>query len=61
MFCVLCKEPFEPLHKISMLHLSQKQFFLLAMATARRVSEIHAFAVHSEHLRFNKLDDSVSL
>ena len=44
-----------------MLHLTQKIAFLLAMATARRVSEIHAFAVVSEHLRFNKLDGSVLL
>ena len=31
------------------------------MATAGRVSEIHAFGVDSEHLRFSKLDGSVSL
>ena len=31
------------------------------MATAGRVSEILAFAVDSEHLRFNKLDGSVSV
>ena len=35
--------------------------FLLAMAMASRVSEIHAFSVDSEHLRFNKSNGSVSL
>ena len=57
----LCKEPYEPLHKASLLNLSRKTVFLLAMATARRISEIHAFSVGSEHLRFNKSDGSVSL
>ena len=36
----VCKEPYEPLHKASLLHLTQKTAFLLALATARRVSEI---------------------
>ena len=31
------------------------------MATARRVSKIHAFSLDSEHLRFNQSDGSVSL
>ena len=44
-----------------MLHLTLKTVLLLAMATARRVSEIHAVAVDSEHLRFSKLDGSLSL
>ena len=57
----LCKEPYEPLHKASLLNLSRKTVFLLAMATASRISEIHAFSVGSEHLRFNKSDGSVSL
>ena len=50
----LCKEPYESLHKASLLNLTRK-------ATASRVSEIHAFSVDSEHLRFNKSDGSVSL
>ena len=57
----LCKEPYEPLHKTSLLNLTRKTVFLLALATASRVSEIHAFSVDSEHLRFNKPDGSVSL
>ena len=38
----LCKEPYEPLKKASLLHLTQKTVFLLTLATAGRVSEIHA-------------------
>ena len=38
-----------------------KTAFLLMMATAKRVSEIHALAMDTEHLRFDKTDGSVSL
>ena len=38
-----------------------KTAFLLALATTNRYSEIHALAVHSNHLRFNQSDGSVSL
>lgn len=57
----LCSEPYEPLHKASGFHLTLKTVFLLAMATARRVSEIHAFSMDSGHLRFNQSEGSVSL
>ena len=57
----LCSEPYEPLHKASRFHLTLKTVFLLAMATARRVSEIHAFSMDSGHLRFNQSDGCVSL
>ena len=58
---VLCKEPFESsLYKASLLNLTRKTLFLLAMATTSRVSEIHAFLVDSDHFRFNKSDGSVS-
>lgn len=57
----LCEPPFEPLHKASRLHVTMKTAFLLALASARRRSEIHAFSVDPEHLRFNKIDGSVSL
>ena len=57
----LCTDSFAPLHKAFLLHLTMKTAFLLAMATAKRVSEIHALAMDSEHLRFNKLYGSVSL
>ena len=57
----LCKDPYEPLHKASLLNLTEKTAFLLTMATAKWVSEIHALAMDTEHLRFDKTDGSVSL
>ena len=57
----LCGEPFEPLHRASRFYLTLKTVFLLAMATARRVSEIHALSIDPGHLRFNQSDGSVSL
>ena len=53
--------PYEPLHKASKLHVTIKTAFLLALATAKRCSEIHALAMDSNHLRFNQSDGSVSL
>ena len=46
--CVLVclqKAPYEPLHKASKLHVTIKTSFLLALATAKRCSEIHALAM----------------
>ena len=57
----LCKDPYEPSHKGLLLHLPMKTVFLLTMATAKRVSEIHALAMDTEHLRSDKTDGSVSL
>ena len=57
----LCKEPYEPLSTASLIHLSMKTAFLLTMATARRVSEIHAFSIDKELLRFSSVDGSVTL
>ena len=57
----LQKAPYEPLHKVSKLHVTLKTAFLLALATAKRCSEIHALAMDSNHLRFNQSDGSVSL
>ena len=50
----LLKSPFESLHKASKLHVTIKTAFLLAHATAKRCSEIHA-------LRFSQSDGSISL
>ena len=55
------KAPFEALHKASKLHVTLKTAFLLALATAKRCSEIHALAMDSHHLRFSQSDGSVSL
>ena len=51
----LQKAPHEPLHKASKLHVTIKTAFLLhvALATAKRYSEIHALAMDANHLRFN--------
>ena len=57
----LQKPPFEPLDKASKFHATIKTAFLLALATAKRCSEIHALAMDSQHLRFNQTDGSVSL
>ena len=55
------KSPYEPLHKASKVHVKIKTAFLLALATAKRCSEIHALAMDANHLRFSQADDSVSL
>ena len=55
------KAPYEPLHKASKLHVTIKTAFLLALATAKRCSEIHALVMDENHLRFSQSDGSVSL
>ena len=57
----MSKAPFEPLDKASLFHLSVKTVFLVTLATARRVSEVHAFSIDSDHLRFSNLDGSLIL
>ena len=57
----MCKAPFEPLHKASLFYLSVKTVFLVTLATARRVSEVHALSIDSDHLRFSNLDGSLML
>ena len=39
----LMKAPFEPLRKASLKHLTFKTVFLLALASGKRISEIHAW------------------
>ena len=57
----MCKAPFEPLDKASLFYLSVKTVFLVTLATARRVSEVHEFSIDSDHLRFSNLDGSLIL
>ena len=57
----MCKAPFEPLDKASLFYLSVKTVFLVTLATARRVSEVHALSMDSDHLRFSNLDGSLIL
>ena len=57
----MCKAPFEQLDKASLFYLSVKTVFLVTLATARRVSEVHALSMDSDHLRFSNLDGSLIL
>lgn len=57
----LTKAPYEPLGQASLQHLTWKTVFLLALASAKRRSELHALSVEDGHVRFNNLDGSVSL
>ena len=45
----LTKPPYEPFEKASILDLSKKTAFLLALASAKRVGEIHAFSSEIKH------------
>ncbi len=57
----LSMSPFEPLDKVDLKILSFKMALLLALASAKRVSEIHAFSVHSACLQFMSGDAGVFL
>ena len=48
----LCESPFEPLETCDLKFLTWKTVFLIATATASRVSELHALSVNSDNLRF---------
>ncbi len=50
----LIKEPFEPLQSADLKFVTLKTAFLIAVASGRRVSEIHALSVDSTHLRWEK-------
>ena len=49
---VLAEPPYEPLANAPLLDLSVKTVFLLATATARRRSELHALSVEPGHIRW---------
>ena len=53
--------PFEPLDMISFKHLSYKCCFLLALATGRRRSELHALSISESCMRFSADKSSVTL
>jgi hypothetical protein len=53
-------EPFEPLEQASLKHLTWKTVFLVTLATAGRVSEVHALSARWDCLGFNQ-DGSVSV
>ncbi len=56
----LSKAPYEPLSAAPVMELTVKTIFLLAMASARRVSELHALSVEEGSIRHNN-DGSISL
>ena len=51
----LQKAPFEPLHKVSKLHVTIKTAFLLALATAKRCREIHALAMDANRFKIQPI------
>ncbi|XP_036419056.1 uncharacterized protein LOC118802708 [Colossoma macropomum] len=57
----LAYPPFEPLHDVDLKTLSMKTALLLALASAKRVSEIHAFSVHPTCTQFAPADLQVIL
>ncbi|XP_056116182.1 uncharacterized protein LOC130092366 [Rhinichthys klamathensis goyatoka] len=57
----LSMSPFEPLDEIDLKILSFKTALLLALASAKRVSEIHALSVHSACTQFMPEDAGVVL
>lgn len=50
----LASPEFSALHKLSLLELSQRTAFLLAVACGRRCSEIHALSIRPEYLEINE-------
>ena len=57
----LCKAPFEPIGGTSLKHLSFKTALLLALSTAKRVSDLHALSVSLDCMRFLNNDSKVLL
>ncbi|KAK2823510.1 hypothetical protein Q7C36_020110 [Tachysurus vachellii] len=58
---VLAQQTFEPLGDISLKLLSFKTALLLALASAKRVSDLHALSVHSSCTKFSLCGDKVLL
>ena len=52
----LCDPPFEPLLSCDVKFLTWKTVFLIALATASRVSELHALSVKDGNLRYERHD-----
>ena len=51
--------PFEPLHAVELKYLSFKTAFLLAMASVKRVGDLHALSVSATCLEFGPNDSKV--
>ncbi|XP_051988692.1 uncharacterized protein LOC127648137 [Xyrauchen texanus] len=57
----MSQQPFEPLGSISLKNLSFKTALLLALASAKRVSDMHALSVHPSCTKFSLSGDKVFL
>ncbi len=57
----LSQPPFEPLTSVGLKELSLKTILLLALASAKRIGDLHAFSVSSDCIRFGPRDCSVTL
>lgn len=57
----LCLPPFEPLARTELKWVSVKTAFLLAIASAKRVGELHALSVSESCLRWNSDGSGVTL
>ncbi len=57
----LSQPPFEPLTSVGLKELSLKTTLLLALASAKRIGDLHAFSVDSYCIRFGPGDCSVTL
>ncbi len=57
----LSQPPFEPLTSVGLKELSLKTALLLALASAKRIGDLHAFSVDSDCIRFGPGDCSVTL
>ncbi len=57
----LSRPPFEPLSSVGLKELSLKTALLLALASAKRIGDLHAFSVDSDCIRFGPGDCSVTL
>ncbi len=57
----LSQPPFEPLSSVGLKELSLKTALLLALASAKRIGDLHAFSVDSDCIRFGPGDCSITL
>ncbi len=57
----LSQPPFEPLTSVGLKELSLKTTLLLALASSKRIGDVHAFSVDSNCIRFGPGDCSVTL
>ncbi len=57
----LSQPPFKPLTSVGLKELSLKTTLLLALASAKRIGDLHAFSVDSDCIRFGPGDCSVTL